>query len=233
MRPTILLFDIDGTLVTTPGVGRRALDRAFLARYGRDAGLAGRSFLGRTDRAIVRAGLAAIEEAVIGDAAEAAIDAVLADYVVLLADEVARVEGFHLHPGVANALEAAAEHPRTALGLGTGNVREGARVKLERVGVDHLFGFGGFGCDHEDRGEILRLGAGRGAERLGVPLARCRVVVIGDTPLDVAAARAIAAESLAVATGRHAAEDLRESGATHVFDDLAAPGALSVLLGRA
>jgi phosphoglycolate phosphatase-like HAD superfamily hydrolase len=117
------------------------------------------------------------------------------------------------------------------MGLGTGNLRDGAQLKLARAGIDHHFAFGGFGCDHEDRPTLVRIGAERGAARLGVTLAACRVVVIGDTPHDVAAARALGAESLAVGTGGVAATELVAAGATRVVPDLAAAGVLPMLVG--
>jgi phosphoglycolate phosphatase-like HAD superfamily hydrolase len=231
MRPTVLLFDIDGTLVSTPGCGRRALERAFTDRYGRTAVLQGIHFGGMTDRALVRQGLAVVDESVRGPAAEAIIDALLAAYVPLLEDEIARTAAFRLHAGVVELLDALAARPRVAIGLGTGNIRPGARVKLAKLGIHERFGFGGFGCDHEDRAEILRIGAARGAATLGVAVGACRVVVVGDTPRDVAAAQGIGAESLGVGTCGFDPETLRASGASWAFADLTAPDVLTALLG--
>jgi phosphoglycolate phosphatase-like HAD superfamily hydrolase len=118
-----------------------------------------------------------------------------------------------------------------AQGLGTGNIVEGARLKLEHVGLYHHFGFGGFGSDHELRVELIRVGAERGARQLGRKREACRVVVIGDTPKDIDAARGIGAESLAVGTGSFSSTELRQYGATYAFDDLSAAGALAALLG--
>jgi phosphoglycolate phosphatase len=101
------------------------------------------------------------------------------------------------------------------------------------VGIAERFGFGGFGCDHEDRGPLLGIGAARGAARLGVPLAACRIVVIGDTPRDVEAARFIGAISIAVATGPFTREELASSGADHVVADLLDPAMLEAILGSA
>jgi len=229
MRPTVLLFDIDGTLVTTGGAGRRALERVFSHCFGREDACSFR-LDGMTDRAIVRAGLTSIGIA----ATKEEIDAVLRDYVRILEEEVARVDPsqYHLHAGIQDALDAARARPEIALGLGTGNIREGARVKLSRVGIYDRFAFGGFGCDHEDRVELLRCGAGRGAERLGVPVRECRVVVVGDTPKDIVAAQGIGAESVGVGTGRFNAEELLSMGATAAFPDLSVPGALETLLAH-
>ncbi|HLK10271.1 MAG TPA: HAD family hydrolase [Candidatus Binatia bacterium] len=231
MRPTILLFDVDGTLVTTCGAGRRAIERAFAARGRPPDALRDVPFGGMTDRAIVRTGLRALGEPAEGPAAEAAIDAVLAGYLPILAEELAATPGIRLHAGVRDALDAAAARPGIALGLGTGNIRPGALLKLERVGVAERFAFGGFGSDHEDRAVLLGIGAARGASYLGCALAACRVVVIGDTPRDVAAAQAIGAESIVLATSGFTVAALEASGATHVFPDLAAPGALAAVLG--
>ncbi|WP_437630482.1 HAD family hydrolase [Sorangium sp. So ce854] len=227
MRPTVLLWDIDGTLLSTGGAGRRAMERAFDRVAGRRDACEAFSFAGMTDRAIIRAGF----EAVGREVTEDAIDALLAIYVELLAEEMAFAGDTRVHHGVLEALDAAARRARCAVGLGTGNVRAGAQAKLTRVGIYERFAFGGFGCDHERRDELLRIGAARGAARLGAPLEACRVVVIGDTPKDIAAAQAIGAESIAVATGTHAIEELEACGPTYSFSDLRAKGALEALLG--
>ena len=229
MRPTVLLFDIDGTLVTTGGVGRRALELAFERAYGRPDACSGFRLDGMTDRAIVRGGLVALGVA----PSQTTIDAVLGGYLEVLAEEVAAApaEKYRVHAGICETLDAAAGHRHFAIGLGTGNIREGARIKLERVGLFRRFGFGGFGNDDEDRTALLRMGAERGATVLGMVLEDVRVVVIGDTPKDVAAARGIGAESVGVGTGSFSAEELRGVGATWAFPSLAFPGAMEAVLG--
>jgi phosphoglycolate phosphatase-like HAD superfamily hydrolase len=227
VRSTILLFDIDGTLVSMKGAGRRALARAFGAELGRPDVFDGFEFAGMTDPAIVRHGLG-----VAGAAAEpATIARLLAAYVACLRDEVRRSTNCLVHPGVEAVLDAAAATSNVAIGLGTGNVRAGAQAKLERLGLHHRFAFGGFGCDHEERPRLLGIGAERGAAHLGTAPGACRVVVIGDTPRDVAAAEAIGAEAVAVATSAFGVDALRAAGAAAVFPDLTAPGALEAVLG--
>lgn len=229
MRPTVLLFDVDGTLVTTGGVGRRALEVAFERSFQRRDACRSFRLDGMTDRAIVRTGLIAIGL----EPTEEHIDRVLAGYLEALAEEVAAAPAatYRVHAGVLGVLEAAAAREATAIGLGTGNIREGARIKLERVGIYHHFAFGGFGCDAEDRPALIRRGAERGAARLGMPLEECRVVIIGDTPKDVAAAQALGADSVGVGTASFTPAQLRAAGATHAFADLAAPGAREAVLG--
>ena len=228
-RPTVALFDIDGTLIVTGGTGRRSVNRAFDKMYGRADACDSFGFDGMTDRLIARMGL----EAIGVEATAEAIDAWLGEYLLALADEVTRADSasFRLLPGMAQAI-AAAQGAAMAVGLGTGNVREGARIKLERVGVHHHFRFGGFGSDAEARPDVIRIGAERGAAELGVPLAECRVVIIGDTPRDVHAARSIGAECIAVATGTYTAEQLREAGADFVFPDFSEPVALAALIAN-
>jgi len=228
-RPRVLLFDIDDTLVTTGGAGRRAVVRALEATCGPGPWL-GFPLSGRTDRSIVRE---ALRERGLLDG-EPLIDEVLETYLRLLVEEVATAASYGAHPGVETLLDLAAaraQHDPLAIGLGTGNLRRGAAIKLERVGLWRRFSFGGFGSDHEDRSEILRLGAERGARALGLTLDQCQVVVIGDTPRDVAAALAVGARAVGVATGHFEAAALRESGAAAAFDDLTRPGAAEAVLG--
>lgn len=226
MKPTIALFDIDGTLVTCGGAGRRSMERSF-AEVGASREHAGFEFGGMTDRAIARQGL---RNAGLDDS-DTAIDALIARYLEHLTEEVPRSEGYRVLPGVLEMVERVLASEGFAVGLGTGNVEAGARVKLTRGALHDRFAFGGFGSDHEDRARLLAIGAERGAARLGRSLVECRVLVIGDTPKDVSAARAIGAECLAVATGSYSAEVLRGAGAEVVVEDLRALDAWRVVAG--
>jgi len=223
--PTILLFDIDGTLVDTGGAGRRAMETAF-ARAGQLPGKMNFSFGGMTDRAIVRTALGAAGRR----ADESSIDRVIELYLALLPTEVEASTTYRTLPNVHALLGDLANQPELAIGLGTGNVERGANIKLARADLGASFAFGGFGCDSEDRAELLAVGAERGARALGRPRAACRVVVIGDTLRDVDAAVAIGAECVAVATGGVPIEELRASAASAVFPDLGAEGIKSALV---
>lgn len=228
---TVLLFDLDGTLVNTGGAGRRAMNAAFLELFGREDGFRDFKFDGMTDFAIARAGLKKHhgEEAAID---QAAIDAFLATYVGYLEAELPRSEKYVVLPGVAALIASLANAPNVAVGLGTGNIKRGAYAKLVRSDLGGAFAFGGFGCDAEDRTELLRVGAQRGAEQLGRPLAECRVIVIGDTPKDIAAARGIGAACLAVATGGYTKDELRAHAPAHVAGSLEEEGVRELLLSR-
>jgi phosphoglycolate phosphatase-like HAD superfamily hydrolase len=226
-RPTVLLFDIDGTLLLTGGAGRRAFERAFAAVTGRSDACAGFSFGGMTDRGIARKGLTVLGR----EADEELVELLFEHYLEALADELARAPNYTVMPGVRELLAALVPHPCLALGLGTGNLRRGAEAKLRLGQLWEHFAFGGFGCDHEQRGELLRIGAERGAEQLRCAPGEARVVVIGDTVRDVIAAQQIGAECVAVETGGVEGEVLRSSGARAVFRDLSQPGVLAYLLG--
>jgi phosphoglycolate phosphatase-like HAD superfamily hydrolase len=230
MRPTVFLFDIDGTLILTGGAGRRSMLGAFADVHG-PLGPAALEFpfAGMTDRAIVRTGLQAIGAVATEDAA---IDRVLDAYLARLHDEVTRADSYRVLPGVVAVLEWLANAERIAIGLGTGNVKKGAYTKLARGSLETTFGFGGFGCDAEDRTELLRVGARRGADALGVSLETCRVVVIGDTPKDVAAAHGIGAECIGVGTGGFEPRALLELGAHSAFATLEDEGVRRALLER-
>jgi phosphoglycolate phosphatase-like HAD superfamily hydrolase len=228
VRPRILLFDVDGTLIRSGGAGARALERAVAEAFSLGEVRAGFSFAGGTDPAIFRRLLAdhGIEPT------DDALARTFERYLDVLREEIERAQGYRVNPGMTDALEAlAAQDPAyLAVGLGTGNVEPGARIKLSRADLNRHFPFGGFGSDAEDRAALLRAGAARGAARLGRALAECDVVVVGDTPLDVSAAHAIGARCLAVATGGGTRPELAAAGADYLFGSLAESGALDALL---
>lgn len=226
MRPTVLLFDIDGTLITTGGAARRALESALAEILDQPGFAANFSFGGMTDRAIMRAALgqAGVE------ATERDIDDAIAHYLERLDGVLETAPQYIVHDGVREVLALTEDRDGFAVGLGTGNVERGARIKLERVGLNPYFAFGGFGCDHEARPELIRRGAERGAERLGAALDDCRVVVIGDTPRDVHAARVNGFEVVAVSTGGADADELAKAAADWFFASLADPAAPDAIL---
>lgn len=224
MRPTVLLFDIDGTLLHTRGAGRRAMETAFWRRHGRRDAL-GFRFDGMTDRLILKTALDGLGLRYDAQALEAELDALVDLYIEALADEAARATNFEVCPGVTEILDRCAARPGVVMGLGTGNVVRGAEIKLGRVGLHGRFAFGGYGCDSIDRATLIGMGAARGAARAGAALEDCRVVIIGDTPRDIAAARTIGAECVSVATGAFTVEALRAAGGTVVLPDLTHPEA--------
>lgn len=226
MTRTVILFDVDSTLVSCGGAGRAAMSAALRAMVGHDDAL-DFSFAGGTDRAIARRALEGSGRA----ADDAAIDDFLARYLALLPAALDESARYRVLPGVTAVLDALEGREGVALGLGTGNVEAGAQIKLRRGGLWERFAFGGFGSDHEERARLIATGAARGAARLGVARAECRVVVVGDTEKDVAAALANGAECVGVATGPTDVAALYAAGATAAFEDLADPRVLAYVLG--
>jgi phosphoglycolate phosphatase-like HAD superfamily hydrolase len=219
MEPTIALFDIDGTLLRAGGAGRRAVELALcevLDDVDGDVSLESVEFAGRTDPWIVR--MALMQYGVTAD--DALIHEVIRRYVAHLPRELELASAFEVLPGVLSLLAELTARPDVVLGLGTGNTEPAAYAKLARGGLDSFFSFGGFGSDHTDRAELLRAGLKRGLEQAGARSGVAHVVVIGDTPHDVAAAQAIGAHCVAVSTGGYDGPALEAAGAAVVVSDL-------------
>ena len=218
----LILFDIDGTLLGTDGAGRRALERALVSEAGTAGPIETYRLDGKTDPQIVSDLLALAGHAGAGD--DALTAAVCRRYIEVLEDELARSPG-RLLPGVAELLGALAPHEsagRALVGLLTGNLVPGATLKLRAAGIDPArFAVGAYGSDSGRRSDLPAIAARRAAERTGRRFSGRDVVIVGDTPADVACGRPIGASSVAVATGHYDVAALRASGATHVFASLA------------
>jgi phosphoglycolate phosphatase len=212
----LYLFDIDGTLLLSGGAGSRALDRVFLARYGIETAMAEVDLGGKTDHWI----LTDVLSRRLGRPPNAGeIDEVLAAYLPLLQEELQHSH-FRLMPWVDECLDWLDERRGVHLGLATGNVRIGARAKLERAGLWWRFAFGGFGCDSPERPTLVQRAIERGHERAGVRCPNQEVVVVGDTVHDITAARANGVRVVAVATGSVDRATLAASNPDAVFDTL-------------
>jgi phosphoglycolate phosphatase-like HAD superfamily hydrolase len=219
----LVLWDVDGTLVFYGGIGRQAFADAFLAFAGRPATDLDRlmiSTAGRTDPDIALEFLARhglTEGEVQLEAFHSALVDALAAKAALL-----REHGTVL-PGVERALEAVAARPGVAQSLLTGNLEPNAVLKLATFGLDRYVDFeiGAYGSDHRDRTRLVEVARAKASARLGVRVDPASVVVIGDTPLDVAAGRAGGARVIAVATGHYDVESLLATGPNVVLPDLA------------
>jgi phosphoglycolate phosphatase-like HAD superfamily hydrolase len=213
--PTILLFDIDGTLVRTGGAGKAAVEDALRQTFGVAEVRDGVPYSGRTDRAILRDVLAVHDI----DPTPANVDRFAEAYLALLPDRLERVRG-EVCPGVPALLPRLAANPAVRVGLLTGNVRRGAEVKLRHYGLWEHFPFGGFGDGRESRDDVARAAVAAAAEHVGGPVDPADVWVIGDTPHDITCARAVGANAVAVATGWTPVADLHAAGADLVLDHL-------------
>jgi phosphoglycolate phosphatase-like HAD superfamily hydrolase len=212
----LVLFDIDGTLIHTGGAGVKAFARALASEFGVPDGTQRLKFGGRTDFSLVRELFTAHQ---IESSAEN-FDRFFKAYVLCLQQTIVNCNGGAC-PGVLDFFHSLRSRPRPPLtGLLTGNIKKGARIKLERFGLWKHFPFGGFADDHEERDQIAAAALRRGRRRLGRGLRGQEVLVIGDTPLDIRCGRSIGAKVLAVATGGASLEDLQRHNPDWAVPDL-------------
>jgi phosphoglycolate phosphatase len=221
----VCLFDIDGTLISTAGAGKAAMDAALLEEFGIEKPIVPGSMSGRTDRGIARDQflLHGIEDT------EENWQRLVTAYVENLPRFLVLRSGKVL-PGIQPALEHLSGS-EVAVGLLTGNVPDGARIKLTHYRLFHHFSFGSFGDRHLTRDEIAHEALTITRQRLGETVAGEDILVIGDTPLDVQCARAIGAQVVAVATGVHSRQELADTRPDVLLDDLADPAPLWRMLG--
>jgi phosphoglycolate phosphatase-like HAD superfamily hydrolase len=228
----LILFDIDGTLVLTGGAGIRAMNRACEELVGDPHALEGIPVAGRTDRIILtdvvtRAGRT-LDNGL--------LDRLRDRYIANLRQEIeqpGRTQSFEslgprggikaVMPGIRHLLDVLIQRDDVFLGLLTGNFEAGARIKLEHFDLWRYFRCGAFGDDAADRNALVPFAFDR-ARACGLPeLDPEHILVVGDTPHDIACARVVGATPVGVATGGFSVEQLRESGARIVFENLADP----------
>jgi phosphoglycolate phosphatase-like HAD superfamily hydrolase len=227
----LVLFDVDGTLLSASGAGRRALDQAMRDVYGTSGPIDGYDFRGGTDPQIIRdlLGRAGLEEAAIA-AGEADV---YRRYEALLEAEIGDGRGVTVYPGVRELVEALAAREDVLVGLLTGNIEAGARIKLRSTGLWPRFRLGAYGSDHADRTRLPKVAADRAERLVGRAFPGTDTVIIGDTPRDIGCARAYGARAIAVATGWHSLDDLTAHGPDHAFADLSDLSlALAAMLAR-
>ncbi len=219
----VLLFDIDATLLKTGWAGFRALNRVFHELYGISEATDGIKPAGKTDPLIIRE---MVEKRLPDLDPDQEIPKVVEHYVDYLAEEVEVSPGFQVMPGVPDLLEALSRIPHLALGLATGNLEQGAYIKLRRAGLGSYFSFGGFGSDSENRTELVRAAIRRAGEHLKGDVPLDSVYVIGDTPRDVLCGKEAGARTVAVATGGSSVEELATHDPDHLFEDFTSTDAV-------
>jgi phosphoglycolate phosphatase len=216
----LVLFDIDGTLLSTQGAGARAFRRAMLEVYNETGPIDGYEFHGRTDPQIAREllGLAGFDDASIDEGLPALWDAYLRELEV----ELSRPEnGTRVLAGVPPLLDALHETGDHLVALLTGNIEPGARLKLGSAGLWGRFDFGAYGSDDERRDRLPSVAVRRARARTGLDFQGRDIVIIGDTPFDVSCGRSLGVWAVAVATGKHTPRELADVGADVVLTDLA------------
>ncbi|MDA8431417.1 MAG: HAD family hydrolase [Nitrospiraceae bacterium] len=211
----LVLFDIDGTLIDSGGAGSKALGLAFEKMFSVKNAFRGVSMAGKTDLQILKEGLAlhgiGRENGVIPEFFRA--------YIGYLKETVLLGKG-HVKPGIFTALDTLAARSGSILGLLTGNISEGARIKLDAYGLSSYFRVGAYGDDSEDRNRLLPVAVRKVYEADSVRVGFEDCVVIGDTPRDVDCAKPYGAKAVGVATGPYSSGALRAAGADAVFEDL-------------
>lgn len=211
----LVLFDIDGTLIDPGGAGRRSVSNAFYQMFSIRDAFAGITMAGKTDIQIIKEGLS-VHGLPSGDGA---LSSIVSQYLKNLRIEINN-KGKHVMPGVVELLNALKTTDGYWLGLLTGNIERGARIKLGAFGLNEYFPVGAFGDDNEDRNRLLPIAVEklRKTENIDINYSDC--IVIGDTPKDVQCSKPFGATSIVVSTGPYSYESLLETGADYVLRDL-------------
>jgi phosphoglycolate phosphatase-like HAD superfamily hydrolase len=211
-----VLWDIDGTLLTTGGAGAVAWQRAFQELYGVEANIDEHTRAGMTDPEITEIVFAEV----IGRPGSAEEHAeVVAKYLDYMPEAVAESTGYEVKPGIAAILPRLAD-AGIAQGIVTGNVEPAARIKLARGDLDKYFTFGGYGSDDRDRVKVTEHALARAAEVTGAPLDLAATISVGDTPRDVTAGHGAGIRVVGVATGAYSVAEQEAAGADWAIADV-------------
>ena len=211
----LILFDVDGTLLSAGRAARDSILAALGSVLGWEGSADGNDFSGKTDPQILRE---LVEEFVGADRFDSTLAEVLDRYVEELRGRL-RAEAVVAKPGVPELLERLAREPGVVLGLLTGNIERGARLKLEPPGFNRFFPFGAFGDDSADRYCLPAVAIARALERTGREFAGASVVIVGDSVHDVGCGRSLGARAIAVATGPTPPEKLAAERPHALFAD--------------
>jgi phosphoglycolate phosphatase-like HAD superfamily hydrolase len=215
----LVLFDIDGTLLNSEGLGRASMQRALAEVFG-SRGNPSYRYDGKTDKQIVR------DVMRLEGHSDEHIDSRMETLILLYLEGLrigANSGNFSVRPheGVLELLDALDARKDVVLGLLTGNVEPGARIKLTAAGINpDRFRVNAFGSDHEHRPQLPAIAQRRASEVLGLDIAGERLIVIGDTPADIECGRSLGARAIGVATGHYSVEQLQAHHPYAVFPSL-------------
>jgi phosphoglycolate phosphatase-like HAD superfamily hydrolase len=219
-EPQAVLFDIDGTLISTGGAGARSWRYAFDELYGIPADIGKFTDAGMTDPTVARL---TFKAAVGHDPSARELATVMAAYLDRIPYEVEHSEKYRVLDGAEELLRKLGREKGVLLGITSGAVEAAAHIKLSRAGFNRYFPFGGYGSDSGDRIELTKCALARGERLLGEALDPKQVLVVGDTPKDLDAAHGAGCVAVGVATGHYSRAQLEEAGADVVLDSLRDP----------
>ena len=212
----LLLFDIDGTLLLTNGAGTRAANRAFENIYGISEAMTKIDAAGKTDPIILKE---IFKNELNRDYSHEEAKELYKLYIPFLEEETGASETTVM-PGIPRLLENLSRRGDMVLGAATGNIEQGAWIKLKSAGLDHHFKFGGFGSDSHLREHLIIKAKERALDHVDNRTDIQKTFVIGDTPYDINHGRAAGAVTVGVATGSYSRAELEEHSPDHLFDDL-------------
>jgi phosphoglycolate phosphatase len=208
-----VLFDIDGTLITTGGAGAAAWRHAFEELHGTPLDIREVTESGMTDPEV---GHVALRNILGRDPDGRELATAMAHYLRHLSASIDASDGYEVMPGIEELLERLVDDGHL-LGLTTGNIEAAAHIKLARAGLNRFFSFGGYGSDSNERVELTRRALERADFVSGNTLIESACISVGDTPRDVAAGHGAGIEVVGVATGNFTVEQLKEAGADHAI----------------
>ena len=226
MNKKLLLWDIDGTIISTGQAGEVAMDNAMVSAFGRKTDLSKIDYRGRTDVWIARELLGQVDLPPTAENVHAFLEA----YLAILKEQLPLTAGTVL-PGVVEILEQAANREDCVNALLTGNLERGAKLKLSHFSAWHYFEFGAFSDDSHIRNDLAPLALKRALAKTGYDFKPENVFVIGDTPHDIACGKIIGAKTIAVATGGYTKDELMAHKPTAYFDDFRHPEKFFELIG--
>jgi phosphoglycolate phosphatase-like HAD superfamily hydrolase len=213
----LFLFDIDGTLIQSGGAGKTSLAKSFRKTFDCEESVEGVFLDGKTDPVIIKEIFS--KKFPQKRCTKSIVNTVLDNYLSYLRMEVAFAPRYKVLSGVLGTLKDLAESKGTYVGLATGNIEEGAKIKLDRANLNRFFHFGAYGSDSSQREKILKIAAKRGFSVAKETIAKDQTYVVGDTPDDVIAAKKAGFKSVAIASGRFSKKELAKEKPDYLFDD--------------
>ncbi len=215
-RHKLVLFDIDCTLVNTGGAGSRALGLIFEDLFSIEGAFKDIRMAGKTDPAIIREGLKLHGIC----SSDGIFEKCKNMYLEKLKSEMGTSKKRRVLPGIKSILEALSLDDSVVLGLLTGNMEEGAQIKLGEMGLFDYFKLGAYGSDSDNRNELLNFALTRYENLTGESLETHQAMVIGDTPKDIECSKPFGSTAVAVATGPYSTEELAAHEPDYLFKDL-------------